>query len=111
VIECPEALEPVSRSLLEALAAGHIPERRALKVPANDELKMDWLRGFLEHYKVPVIGERQSGQRYFVDVECPWSEEHGSPSGDTTSSVGYERVGVLVQMLSLGMREAGTRME
>lgn len=91
VLECPETLVPVSRSLLESLAARHIRERTTLKVPLNDGLKMDWLRGFVEHYKVPVIAERQSGQRYFVDVECPWSEEHGSPSGDTTSSAGYER--------------------
>jgi P4 family phage/plasmid primase-like protien len=91
VLECPETLQPVSRSLLESLAAGHIPQRTALKVPLNDGLKMDWLRGFLEHYKVPVIGERQNGQRYFIDVECPWTEEHGSPSGETTSTAGYER--------------------
>jgi P4 family phage/plasmid primase-like protien len=91
VIECPEILQPVPRALLESVSAGHIAERPTLKIPANDELKMEWLRGFLEHYKVPVVAERQSGQRYFVDVECPWSEEHGSPSGDTTSSVGYER--------------------
>jgi putative DNA primase/helicase len=92
VIECPETLEPVSRPLLESLAAGHIPERSTLKIPANDELKMEWLRSFLEHYKVAIVKERQTGQqRYFIDVECLWTGEHGSASGETASSVGYQR--------------------
>lgn len=91
VIECPETLQPVSRSLLKSLATGHTTARTALKVPPNDALKMDWLRSFLDHYRVPVIRERHNGQRYFIDVECPWTEEHSSPSGDTTSSTGYER--------------------
>jgi P4 family phage/plasmid primase-like protien len=91
LINCPETLNPVPRVLLESLAASHIPERTTLKVPLNDGLKMEWLHSLLEHYKVSVIRERQNGQRYFVDVECPWTEEHGSPSGETTSSVGYER--------------------
>lgn len=47
VLECPEILQPVSRSLLESLADGHIPERTTLKVPLNDGLKLDWLRGFV----------------------------------------------------------------
>ena len=91
IIECPEILEPVPRTLLESLASGHIPERTTLKIPANDTIKLEWLRGFLEHYNVPVIGERQNGQRYFLDVECSWSEEHHSDSCQTASSVGYER--------------------
>jgi P4 family phage/plasmid primase-like protien len=92
VIECPEILEPVARPLLESLAAGYAPElAAALKIPVNDGLKMDWLRAFLERYKVAVVKERQTGQRYFVDVTCPWMDEHGSPSGETASSVGYER--------------------
>ena len=90
-IDGPHTLEPVRPDLLASLASGHIPERPTLKITTNDALKMDWLRGFLEHYKVVVLRERQNGQRYFIDVECPWTEEHGSPSGDTTSSVGYER--------------------
>jgi P4 family phage/plasmid primase-like protien len=91
VLECPDSLEPVSRSLLESLAGAHIPQPTASKVPHNDGLKMEWLRSFMDHYKVAVLKERQTGHRYFIDVECPWSQEHGSPSGDTTSSVGYER--------------------
>jgi P4 family phage/plasmid primase-like protien len=91
VIDCPEKLQPVPRALLESLAAGHMQERPALRIPANDHGKVDWLRGFLEHYNVPVIGERQNGQRYFLDVECPWGEEHHSDSCQTASSVGYER--------------------
>ncbi len=91
VIESPKELQPVLRALLESLAAGHIPDRTALKIPANDNIKVEWLRGFLEHYDIPVIGERQNGQRYFLDVECPWREEHHSDSCQTASSVGYER--------------------
>lgn len=91
IIESPQVLHPVPRALLESLAAQHIPERPSLKIPANDELKMEWLRGFLDHYNIAVLRERQNGQRYFIDVECPWADDHHSPSGDTTSSVGYER--------------------
>jgi D5 N terminal like len=81
----------VPRSLLETFAAGHVPERTLVKIPANDSIKVEWLRGFLEHYNVPVVGERQNGQRYFIDVECPWAEAHHSDSCQSTSSVGYER--------------------
>ncbi len=92
VIEEPDSLQPVPRPLLESLAAGNIPDRPALTIPTNDGLKMEWLRGFLEHYKVPIISERQNGQRYYIDVECPWADEdHHSPSGNTTSTVCYER--------------------
>jgi len=91
VVECPETLQPVSRVLLKSLAVGYIPERSSLKIPTNDQLKVEWLRGFLEHYKIAVVGERQNGQRYFFDIECPWEEEHHSASNDSASSVGYER--------------------
>jgi hypothetical protein len=70
IVECPESLQPVSRTLLESLAAAHVPEPPTLKIPANDQLKVEWLRGFLEHFNIPVIGERQNGQRYFLDVEA-----------------------------------------
>ena len=91
VLECPETMQPVPRAPLESLGNGHIPEHRSLKIPPNDQVKIDWLCGFLEHYNVPVLGERQNGQRYFIDVECPWSEEHNSDSCRTASSLGYER--------------------
>ncbi len=91
LIDCPQTLEPVPRSLLESLAAGHVPEHATLKVPLNDRVKMEWRRGFLDHHGVTMLGERQTGQRYFIDVQCPWTEDHGSPSGDTAGSVGYER--------------------
>jgi hypothetical protein len=91
IVQCPEDRRPVSRDLLESVAAEYAPENRTLEIPANDQLKIEWLRGFLEHYNVPILRERRNGQRYFTDVECPWLEEHHSPSGDTTSSVGYER--------------------
>jgi hypothetical protein len=81
----------VPGALLETLAAGHIPERTTLKIPANDNIKVEWLRGFLEHYNVTVLGDRQNGQRYFFDVACPWAEQHHSDSCPTASSVGYER--------------------
>jgi P4 family phage/plasmid primase-like protien len=91
ILDGPETLEPVPLELLESVAAGYTPEHRSLKIPANDQAKVEWLRGFLEHYNIPIIGERQNGQRYFIDVDCPWAEEHHSESAQTTSSVGYER--------------------
>ena len=69
VLECWK-VHPVSRSLLESLAAGHVHEQTAVKVPLNDGVKVEWLHGFLEHYKVSIIGERQNGQRYFIDVSA-----------------------------------------
>jgi len=91
ILKCPERLEPVTRAFLEAVAVGYSSDRPTLTVPTNDAVKMEWLRSFLDHYKVAITGERQNGHRYFIDVECPWNDEHRSPSGDTTSSVGYER--------------------
>jgi P4 family phage/plasmid primase-like protien len=91
IIRCPQHLQPVPRELLESLAGSFVPDNRKIEVPGNDQLKMEWVRGFLEHYNVSVLRQRQSGQRYFIDVECPWLEEHHSASGETTSSVGYER--------------------
>jgi P4 family phage/plasmid primase-like protien len=91
IVECPEILLPVSREFLEKVATGHLPEHPTLKVPANDQLKLEWLRGFLDQYEIAIHGERQNGQRYFIDVECPWTDEHHSDSNATTSSVGYER--------------------
>lgn len=91
ILECTETLQPVSRELLESLAAGYSPDRPVLKIPTNDQAKVEWLRGFLEHYNVAVVGERQNGQRYFIDVDCPWADEHHSDSCQTASSVGYER--------------------
>src|SRR5262249_47301462 len=91
IVDCPEKLQLVSREALESLAADYVRERPALEIPTNDQAKLEWLRGFLENYKVPVLEERQNGQRYFLDVVCPWEEEHNSESSQTASSVGYER--------------------
>ena len=49
IVECHQSLEPVPQTLLETLAAGHVPERTLVKIPANDNIKVGWLRGFLEH--------------------------------------------------------------
>jgi hypothetical protein len=87
-------LEPVPRALIQtALDNLPLPQKLTggLVLPANDAAKYEWLRGFLVENEVPILKERESGKRLLFDIVCPWEGEHGSTTGDSSTSVWYTR--------------------
>jgi hypothetical protein len=87
-------LEPVPRTLLDsAVAQLPVPQKASagLELPQNDIVKYEWLRSFLLQFNVPILGERANGKRLFVDIICPWEQEHGSTTGNSSTSVWYTR--------------------
>jgi phage/plasmid-associated DNA primase len=88
------ALEPVARSLIEA-AVSQLPALQksstGLGMSQNDVVKYEWLRSFLTQFNVPILAERACGKRLLLDVVCPWEEEHGSTTGESSTSVWYVR--------------------
>ena len=87
-------LEPVARSLIES-AVSHlpVPQRSSpgLEMSQNDVVKYEWLRNFLSQCNVPILSERANGKRLFLDIICPWEDEHGSTTGESSTSVWYVR--------------------
>jgi phage/plasmid-associated DNA primase len=87
-------IEPVPRGLIEA-AIGNlpIPQKVAagLVLPPDAVKKYEWLREFLLQNNVPILKERESSKRLLIDIVCPWEDEHGSTTGDSSTSVWYTR--------------------
>ena len=87
-------LEPVARSLIES-AVSHlpVPQRSSpgLEMLPNDVVKYEWLRNFLSQCNVQILSERANGKRLFLDIICPWEDEHGSITDKSSSSVWYVR--------------------
>lgn len=88
------ALEPVPPFLIEsAISQLPIPKKSAtgVEMSENDQAKYEWLRQFLLQFNVPILAERSSGKRLFLDIICPWEAEHGSTTGESSTSVWYVR--------------------
>src|SRR5262249_21757084 len=62
-----------------------------LEMSQDDQLKYEWLRSFLSQFHVPILAEHANGKRLFLDIVCPWEEEHGSTTGKSSTSVWYVR--------------------
>jgi phage/plasmid-associated DNA primase len=88
------ALEPVPRSLIES-AISQLPVPKlsvaGVDLSTNDEAKYEWLRDFLTQRNVPILSERANGKRLLLDIVCPWETEHGSTTGNSSTSVWYVR--------------------
>jgi hypothetical protein len=88
------ALEPVPLSLIQS-AVSQLPIPQAavadVEMSQNDFAKYEWLRNFLAQFNVPVLAERANGKRLFLDIVCPWESEHGSATGESSTSVWYVR--------------------
>lgn len=88
------ALEPVPRLLIvSAISALPVPKKVAgsLELSENDHAKYEWLRNFLQQFSVPILAERVNGKRLLLDIVCPWESEHGSTTGQSSTSVWYVR--------------------
>ena len=88
------ALEPVPLSLIQgAIAQLPVLQKSSadLEMSPNDVAKYEWLRNFLAQFKVPILAERASGKRLLLDIVCPWESEHGSTTGESSTSVWYVR--------------------
>jgi hypothetical protein len=88
------ALEPVPPSLIES-AVSQLPVPRksspGVTMSQNDVDKYEWLRTFLSRFNVSILTERTSGKRLLLDVICPWEADHGSTTGESSTSVWYVR--------------------
>jgi D5 N terminal like len=88
------ALEPVPRSLIEsAVSQLPVPQKSSpgVAMSQNDVDKYEWLRNFLLRFNVPILAERTNGKRLLLDVICPWESDHGSTTGESSTSVWYVR--------------------
>ena len=88
------ALEPVPLSLIQsAIAQLPVPQKASpgLGMSQNDLAKYEWLRNFLTEFHVPILAERTNGKRLLLDIVCPWESEHGSTTGESSTSVWYVR--------------------
>lgn len=88
------AIEPVPRALIESAASQlPVPQKApsGLKMSQNDVVKYEWLRSFLLQFHVPILAERASGKRLLLDIVCPWEDQHGSTTGESSTSVWYVR--------------------
>lgn len=70
-----------------------VPQKSSadLEMSQNDLAKYEWLRSFLKQFDVPILIERASGKRLLLDIVCPWESEHGSTTGESSTSVWYVR--------------------
>ncbi|MBZ5596860.1 MAG: hypothetical protein LAN83_00945 [Acidobacteriia bacterium] len=90
-------LEPVPQALIESTVAQLPVPQKMTGGPADVELdsdanrKYEWLRSFLNYYDVPILNTRHSGGKLLFDIGCPWENEHGSRSGESSTSVWYVR--------------------
>ena len=86
--------EPVPLALLESTVLQlPVPHKTAVGVELskNDAAKLDWLRSFLLRTDVAILKERVSGNRVMFDVICPWEDQHGSTTSESSTSVWYTR--------------------
>ncbi len=88
------AVDPVPLSLIQG-AISQLPVLQKssanLEMSQNDLAKYEWLRSFLKQVNVPILAERASGKRLLLDIVCPWESEHGSTTGESSTSVWYVR--------------------
>lgn len=89
------ALEPVPVLLIQsAVSQLPLPQKSSaegLEMSQNDLAKYEWLKKFLAEFNVPILAERANGKRLLLDIVCPWESEHGSTTGESSTSVWYVR--------------------
>jgi hypothetical protein len=87
VVEMPAELVPVSVELLSGLAAEHLQaqERKAGLSISDDDVKLQRLIGFLDHYSVEVRSKpRKIKSGYAIGIVCPWGDQHSGESNRET---------------------------
>jgi P4 family phage/plasmid primase-like protien len=82
ILELPE-WQPVSLDLLTALASEHrkAEERKSELVVSNNEVKLQRLIGFIDHYGLEAVSKPRTVKGgWSIDIVCPWVNEHSSES-------------------------------
>lgn len=92
ILEAPQELQLVPLDLLTNFASEHarIEERKSGLVVSNNDVKLERLVAFIEHYGLDMLSKpRRVRGGWSIAITCPWVEEHTSGESNQESTVSH----------------------